>query len=625
MMGILIKSLWFTLSLLPRSMLEKFTEGLAFLFISFPSPRRRILFSNLKHAFPGWSHEKLLAVARNSSARMFEMGVLSIVYPFMSIDELRQTLVYDEETEEMLSKLRNSRHPVLLLLPHVCLLESLVTSPFVRPQGGKTLGAIYRPNKNPELDAWINRARMKTGMKTFARKQGLLKARDHLRQGNWLVVLFDQNAGINGKKGFFLDRLCSISPLPDLLAKTPDVKCVYALTKRKGFFQSQLELMEIPNEPGRLSQRAHALLEQTIRTCPSGFPEWLWSHGKWKTNDMPHEYFHLQHKRKDSLPQEGIPRKTKIWVRMPNWLGDVVMAIPLIRAIRSGRPDAEISLLCKPQYQEFLETLEISDQVRSLPGSKGLRYYLDVLKWRKEFPDAILVLTNSLRGDLESYLLGVQKRFGMILEKSRPFLNVTWEVPKELKQAHQVHIWDELLRKFGMIGELDLSPIRVAPKPRKDKSIHIGIAPGSLNSPQKRLPVDHWVRIVSFLNRKYPQTKILIFGSQAESSLCSEIFAKVDNEKCRNLSGSTSILELSEHFRNLKLLVCNDSGAMHLANALGTPIFAVFGATSKKKTGPIFEADTKVHEVGNGDLQNLPNSQAEKMILEIEEFHEGLE
>jgi len=625
LMGLLIKSMGFVFSVLPYSFLEFAVEALGYIFVSTPSNRRRLLFSNLKHAFPEWSHAKIKSVARKSSVRMFEMGFFSLTYPFLSKEKRKRTVLYSKQVEGQLEEYRRCGSPVLILLPHLCLFETLATSPYFRPQGGKSLGAIYRPNKNPVMDRWINQARLETGVRTFARKAGLLKARDHLRNGNWLVVLFDQNAGLMGNRTFFFDRLCSISPLPDLLGKTPDARCFYAFPKRTGFFQSQLELRAVPKSAGGFSADSHKMLENDLKRCTDGLPEWLWSHGKWKTNEMPHEFFHLQKNDRSKGANSLIPQKTKIWIRMPNWLGDIVMALPLIRAIRSGRPDASITLLCKNQYVDFLESLGLSEAVLNFPDEKGLGYFSSVLKWRKNYPDAMLVLTNSLRGDLEAFLIGAKLRMGMASKCRRPLLNATWAVPKKADSWHQTKIWEELIRNFGVTRELDLSPIQSSLESSSDNFNLIGVAPGSLNTPQKRLPVDHWVRIVNFLNRKYPQTKVIIFGSQAESSLCSEVFAQVDNRKCQNLSGSTSILELSKHFRNLKLLLCNDSGAMHLANALGVPVFAVFGTTSKQKTGPIFEAETKVHEVGSGDLQNLPESQAKKMILDVEKFCEGLE
>jgi heptosyltransferase II len=592
--GLLIKSMGFIFSLLPYSILEFATELLGFVFVSIPSARRRLLFSNLKHSFPYWGHAKIKSVARKSSARMFEMGFFSLTYPFLSKDKLKRTMLYSKKVEGQLEEYRRDARPMIVLLPHISLFETLVTSPYFRPQRGKRLGAIYRPNRNPVLDRWINRARVKSGLKIFARKAGLFKARDHLRDGNWLIVLFDQNAGKKGARGVFLDRLCSISPLPDLLGRTPDAQCIYAFPRRTAFFQSQLELKTVPPSQKGFSVAAHGILEGDLKASMGGLSEWLWLHGKWKTNDMPHEFFHLQETKKSKF-DECIPvRKTKLWIRMPNWLGDIVMALPLIRAIRSGRPDASVTLLCKKQYVAFLESLKICENVTALPDAKGLGYFCSFLKWRKDYPDGMLVLTNSLRGDLEAFLVGAKLRFGMIRKNRRPFLNATWVIPKDSAALHQTKIWGDLLGNFGLRSGLDLSPLSAEESVGNTPSrkVRIGVAPGSSNTPAKRLPVESWIEICSRLLAGLSKENISIelFGTISEKKACGKIKNALQSAFCIDRSGKTTLVELMKSLKEIDLLLCNDSGSMHLANCLGTPVLALFGPTDPASTGPIFNS-----------------------------------
>ena len=100
-MGIFVKSMGFVFSLLPYSLLEFATELLGMVFVLLPSKRRRLLFSNLKHAFPEWSHAKIETVARHSAARMFEMGFFSLAYPFLSREKLKRTVLYSSEVENL--------------------------------------------------------------------------------------------------------------------------------------------------------------------------------------------------------------------------------------------------------------------------------------------------------------------------------------------------------------------------------------------------------------------------------------------------------------------------------------------------------------------------------------------
>ena len=584
--------------------------------MSNPNPRRRLILANLSHAFPSWEHGKIKRIARESVARMFEMGFFSLCYPFLPSNVLRQTISYDLKTEKQLDDLRRSKKPVLFLLPHTCLFETLATSPFFRPFGDRTFGAIYRPNKNKALDQWISKSREALGLKVFSRKQGLIKARNHLKNGNWLVVLYDQNAGLRGIGSTFLGRICSISPLPDLLAKNKNVLCMHAVAKRVSFFRTQLELENIKTEDGRICEKAHDLLATKLISCPRGFPEWLWAHGKWKTNNMIHEIFLLQEKFRSLDFGFKTDQANHVWVRMPNWLGDAVMAIPLIRAIRHGRPDSKIHLLCKSGYVSFLESLRLADEVVSLPQSKGLKYYTELAKLHSYRCDAILVLTNSLRGDIEAKLLGAEYRLGMVTKNKRPLLNYQYEVPRVLKGQHQLSIWFGMLAKYSHFGPPKREQFCYSSESGDPNSKTVLVAPGSLNTPAKRLPTEYWAKILHFIDQKISGLSFRIIGTSAESEICDDLYSRVQISFCENLCGKTSLVELSQELKEAKCLLCNDSGAMHLANFQGTPVVAFFFITNAQVTGPIFNAKSNIIE----DDFRLNDANLDKIVDSIINF-----
>ena len=135
-----IKTLGFIFAHLNTSLLEQIVSLLAKLFFAFPSKRKETLINNLKYAFPEWSDNEINEVARVSAARMIEMGLFSLTYPFMSKSRWRRSVLYAENTEKKLIELRKSKNPVLFLLPHFALFETLATSPYFRPFGGKSSG-----------------------------------------------------------------------------------------------------------------------------------------------------------------------------------------------------------------------------------------------------------------------------------------------------------------------------------------------------------------------------------------------------------------------------------------------------------------------------------------------------
>ena len=596
-----IISIGFLLSKLSYKTLEAIIQVLARIYFLIPQKRKRLLLSNLTHAFPQWSEHKIKDTAKKSLNYLFEMGFFSLIYPHLSCQQRRSTLMYSKKEEEEISDLSMSGKPTLILLPHLSLFETIATSPAFRPSGSKNLGAIYRPNSNPSIDKWINKSRIDLGLKTFSRKKGLIQAKKHLRDGNWLILLFDQNAGLGGDLSLFLNRICSVSPLPDIVLKGIPANVVLATPFRSSFFRAELKLHNLGGvRSTSISKVVHQKLETIIKDDPDGLPEWLWSHGKWKTQDNPHQIFHLHSKRSSLASEDQIPRKTKIWIRMPNWLGDIVMALPLIRAVERGRPDAEITLLCQPHYQSLLEYLKIGQRVIALPP-KGIGYFFFFWKLRRQYPDVHFLFTNSLRGDLEAYLCGAPLRLGGSTKKKRKLLSHQAIMSKEFDKKHQTELWGEYLKFFGLKESIDFTPFNISSsKPNISHKV-ICLAPGSSNTPEKRWPIANWVNLLKLLIENFPSNEFRLVGTTSDSKICNEIKLKVPFRNVRDLSGKTNLVELCSLFFNARALICNDSGSMHLANATGTPIVAIFSVTESLITGPAYTSSVKVINLINTD------------------------
>jgi len=585
-----IVSIGLLFSKLSYKTLEAIIQILARIYFLIPQKRKRLLLSNLTHAFPQWSEHKIKDTAKKSLNYLFEMGFFSLIYPHLSCQQRRSTLMYSKKEEEEISDLSMSGKPTLILLPHLSLFETIATSPAFRPSGSKNLGAIYRPNSNPSIDKWINKSRIDLGLKTFSRKKGLIQAKKHLRDGNWLILLFDQNAGLGGELSLFLNRICSVSPLPDIVLKGIPANVVLATPFRSSFFRAELKLHNLGGvRSTSISKVVHQKLETIIKDDPDGLPEWLWPHGKWKTQDNPHQIFHL-HSKRTKLPEvDKIPKKTKIWIRMPNWLGDIVMAIPLIRAIEKGRPDAEITLFCQPHYQSLLEHLKIGQRVIALPP-KGIGYFFFFWKLRNHYPDVHFLFTNSLRGDLEAYLCGAPLRLGGSTGRKRKLLSHQAIISKEFEEKHQTELWEEYLKFFGLKEAISLNPFMGQTEKTSNYDNTICLAPGSSNTPEKRWPTENWIKLLKELNQNFTMLRFKLIGTSTDTTICAEISNAVNSSKVENLSGKTDLVELCKLLTRSKCLVCNDSGAMHLANLLGTRIVAIFNATIPEITGPLFNA-----------------------------------
>ena len=614
---ILIQIIGFSLSLCNEAILEKLVLILARLFLLFPSNRKRILLSNLKHAFPDWDSHKIKKTALISMARTLEMGFFSLIYPFMSRDRRKKSVLIDQSVERKLNELRDSPKGVLFLLPHVALFEVLAISPYFRPHKKRKLGAIFRPNKNHEIDKWINRSRTSNGVKTFSRKEGLLRAKTFLKDGNWLVLLFDQNAGDRGVLDLFLGRLVSYTPLPNSLQKATKASPVFILPQRIGFFKTKLLLSSLSNKiHGGCAADAHLKLEETIRSHADGFPEWLWCHGKWKIHSRVESRYRMIVKRKHLISKKKIARKTHFFVRMPNWLGDVIMAVPVLKAIRKGRPDVKFTLVCKSQFIPLLKKFSMGEDYISLP-EHSILYYFKFKKLLPVKPENYLLFTNSLRGDLEAFLSGSTQRFGMEKDHIRPLLTHRFKPSQidgiDIENLHQTELLEEMAKYFGLQEKVSRDSFCLPKK--KMKFNKIGIVPGSSNTPEKRWSLENWVSLIQEFSAFNKSITFHLYGTEEDQEITSYISSQFQSDCVFNMAGKTNLSQLTDELYTCSLVIGNDTGSIHLANMIGTPVVVLFGPTNSTKTKPFFNSsctmihsnDDDINEIAIGDILSRVN------------------
>lgn len=577
--------------------------------------RRRLMHANLQHAFPERSTAWRGATARECIRRFVETAFYSLASPYLSEARIRGILRGSESLHAAFAAHRAQPRPTLFCAPHFAHWESqtvlslLVEGPF--PE----FASIFRPLDNPGADAFIQRTRERFGMKLLSRKQGFQEALKILRRNGFIGILHDQNAGAQGALTLLFDRVCSTTELPALLATKFDAVVYVIYPRYLGFWQVELHVERLAHDGtgAGVTIGLNRWLEDRLRADENQCTSWLWGHQRWKTQDAPPARFRLEQKR-DLLPDElrlrglaALPRRTRLWVRLPNWLGDVVMALPLLRALRAARPDAEITFVAKGAYLPLLEKLGLADRYRALPKAGGLAYFADFRRAREEFIDCYLLLTNSTRGDLEAWCTGARQRFGLVRRgHPRPLLTHRFELPAGYDEAqnHQFALWTDFFRHFGLTQEISLAPlsqsaIRTPPSA-------IGLICGSENTPAKRWPVEHWRELIAAL----PERRFVLFGTPNDCAITDAVAAGF-GDRVENLAGRTGLVEFAERLRACALLVTNDTGGMHLANALGVPLIGLFGPTNPVRTGPIFASPTTVLQppgcppTGGGSLTDL--------------------
>ena len=621
-----LRILGLLLALAPEPALRVFSAVVGELIFWLVPSRRRVLRSNLHHAFPERPPAWHRRIARESSRRLVETALLTLAAPFLSERRIRRIASLGPSVEAFAREIAARPRPVVLATLHLAHWESQAWFKLLSPVPLPEFGIIFRPLDHVSLNAFVTRSRERHGMRLLSRKQGFAQALQILRAKGCVGVLFDQNAGMRGALTLLLGRVCSSTELPGLLAAKFGAELRTFYPRRTAFWRVTFESDLVPSD-GTAAGATLALnrwLEAAMSDedlCAS----WLWAHDRWRNQDIPKLRLRLEAKR-DLLAADlrargasRVPRRTRLWVRMPNWLGDVVMAGPLLRAVRESRPDAEITLIAKPGFAPLLEASGLADRILPL-AERGPGYFAHFARLRASYPDVWILLTNSTRGDIEAWIAGCPQRFGIVRPgRHRPLLSHSYRLPEAYDEAHhhQIELWHDFLRHFGLNAPLDFSPLSssalaamaaapaaAAPVPG---TLPVGLIPGSENDPSKRWPVDHWRRLVEAL----PGERFIILGTPGDALIAAEVAAGFDRSRVLNLAGTTSLSGFAAALLGCRLLVSNDTGGMHLANALGVPVICLFGPTNPIRTGPVYASAHRILQApgcpptGGGSLAAL--------------------
>jgi ADP-heptose:LPS heptosyltransferase len=196
-----------------------------------------------------------------------------------------------------------------------------------------------------------------------------------------------------------------------------------------------------------------------------------------------------------------------------------------------------------------------------------------------------------LRGDVESLIIGSPQRFGLNLSgKKRPILTNTYSVKdSEFHSRHLTKTWEQMIREFGFWGNVSFEPfILKTPEEKKKDQLKIGIAIGSSNNLAKQWPVNSWIHLIQLLCEHETNLQVVLYGTKSDFGLSSQILSGACLNEIENLVGQTSIVQLAEEFSACSLVFGCDSGAVHLASAVGTPTITIFGPTNHTVTSPCF-------------------------------------
>ena len=573
---------------LPLPFLFGFGQFLGVCAWMFSGKYRRLATRNLEIAFANEeSPRELRQLVRRHFRRLGANLLCSAKLTQMSPEKILEHV----EVENIESMTREFRAgvPVVLVLSHLGTWE--VFAQLMPKLVGFVRGAsVYQGLGNRFIDKHVRQTRSQTGLELFDRHGGFEPVIDLLRSGGGIGVLSDQHAGDHGVWTPFFGRLASTSPLPALLAKRTRAALIAAGVYTTGRARWRMVFTERFDEAGAsvavLTSKINRVIEQQIRRAPE---DWFWVHNRWKT---PEPNFLLAHYKRGIYLPPGISandlKPFRVLIRSSNWLGDAVMSVPAVRAIKDGRPDVHVTIAAPDKVAPMWKLIREVDAI--IPLSEGsLLSVVRLLKQQTPFDVAVL-FPNSLRVALESWLSGIPRRVGYRGHCRSWLVNQIVREPR--KPGPPEHHSFRFLRIARDCGA-EISNIEV-PKPNQTSNIKhqtlIGLCPGAEYGPAKRWLPERFAEAAAKISAQSSAQWILL-GTKNDVAIGGQIAAAI-GDHCVNRIGQTTLDQLIDELRRCSLLLTNDTGTMHLAALLGVPLVAVFGSTEPRLTGPLGSGHT---------------------------------
>jgi heptosyltransferase-2 len=304
----------------------------------------------------------------------------------------------------------------------------------------------------------------------------------------------------------------------------------------------------------------------------------------------------------------------RLLIRATNWVGDAIMALPALRAVRARFPDAYIAILALPYVAQIYEGQGLADELIAFDRLGDHRGWLgrerlgSELK-KKQF-DTALLLQNAFDAAWIVWRATIPQRIGYNRDGRRLLLTKAISVPKSGEiPAHEKYYYLELIRRAGWLDKLPEVPeicLHVTPESlqraeeklqglgARPNAARIAVGAGASYGSAKCWPPERFAAALNALSAKH-DVNVILFGTPAEAPVSAAIQAGL-GRKAIDLVGKTQIAELPALLARCSVFLGNDSGAMHVASSVGLPVVAVFGPTDPFGTAPVTPRSAIVQE-----------------------------
>lgn len=314
-------------------------------------------------------------------------------------------------------------------------------------------------------------------------------------------------------------------------------------------------------------------------------------------------------------PALKTPDFKRILVARTDRVGDVLLSTPVIKALRDYYPSSYIAMMVSPYARDIVEGNPYLDEVIVYDKDARHKGWLGSLRFaaklrRKKF-DLALVLHPANRAHLVVFLAGIARRIGYN-RKMGFLLSDKLSHTKQLGEKHESEYSLDLVRYLGIEPE-DKKPFMPlsaeSEKWAEDVLSGYGISKGdkllavhpAASCPSKIWPNQSFAEVAERLSEKHG-FKVIVVAGPKDIALAEQVIKNMRHPAI-NLAGKTSLSGLASILKRCRLFISNDSGPVHIASAVGTPVISIFGRNQKglspRRWGPLGAKDKVLHkEVG---------------------------
>jgi len=300
----------------------------------------------------------------------------------------------------------------------------------------------------------------------------------------------------------------------------------------------------------------------------------------------------------------------RIVIHSPTWVGDAVMSLPALRALRRLCPTAHITVASRPGTSDiFIESNSVDD-VLVQDRTNLLSLFGQVSEWKRRQFDLAVLLQNAFAAAATAFLARVPMRIGYATDRRARLLTIALPLPAWKDKRHESFYYLNVIGEFerivfGSSSIVESEPVFDLPvsEERQDSARRILndqgaspakplaiLCPGSVNSRAKRWPAPAYAELADKLIDA--GMNVALIGSPAEMDVSRQVCALAKRPPIV-LTGKTSVAEVVALIRIAGVLVTNDTGPAHIGAALRTPTLVIFGPTNPLTTYP-FSAQAEI-------------------------------